>query len=67
MPEDNVIEREYYVNIDSTDRDRTLWADSGNFEVKMQPDGQFKGTTINRSFKNVKSKPIPNAITAISI
>ena len=45
--------RTYYVNIDSSDRDRKTWPNSGNFEVKFQPDSTFSGATVNRAFKNV--------------
>ena len=62
MVKDNVLYREYYVTIDSNDRDRTIWADSGNFQVKMQPENTFQGATINRAFKNVRSIEVMNVI-----
>jgi hypothetical protein len=54
--------RTYYVNIDSTDRNRALWPDSGNFEVRFQPSGDYQGATVNRAFKNVYSVELIDAI-----
>ena len=62
MTQDKVQYREYYVTIDSLNRDRTLWPDSGNFQVKMQPEHSFNGATINRAFKNVRSIEVMNVV-----
>jgi hypothetical protein len=62
MTQDKVQYREYYVTIDSTDRNRSLWPDSGNFQVKMQPEDNYTGATINRAFKNVRSIEVMNVI-----
>jgi hypothetical protein len=54
--------REYYVTVDSTDRDRTVWPSSSQFQVKMEPSPTFQGATLSRAFKNVKSVEIINVI-----
>ncbi len=50
----NECTREYIVNIDSRDRNRTRWTATNNFEVKMNADPSFDGANIQRSFKNVE-------------
>ena len=50
--------REYYVTVDSTDRDRTVWNSSSRFQIKMEPSPTFQGATLSRAFKNVKSVDI---------
>lgn len=47
--------KEYFVTIDSRDRDRTLWPNANQFQVKMEPDASYKGATLNRAFKNIRS------------
>jgi hypothetical protein len=46
---------EYYVSIDSRDRNRTQWPASSRFEVRFEPDKSFSGATIHRAFRNVES------------
>lgn len=62
MTQDRIQYREYYITIDSTDRNRSLWPDSGSFQVKMQPEDNYSGATINRAFKNVRSIEVMNVI-----
>ena len=54
--------REYYVTVDSTDRDRTVWNSSSRFQIKMEPSPTFQGATLSRAFKNVKSVDIINVV-----
>jgi hypothetical protein len=54
--------RTYYINIDSNDRDRTIWSDSGNFEVRFDPGPGYKGASIPRSLKNVYSVELVDAV-----
>lgn len=54
--------REYFVTVDSANRDRNIWRNTNQYEVKMQPDGSFQGATIDRAFKNVRSIEVINAI-----
>jgi hypothetical protein len=54
--------REYYVTVDSANRDRTIWTSTSQYEVKMQPSSGFQGATIDRAFKNVYSVEVINAI-----
>ena len=55
-PTDKQLElKEYFVTLDSRDRDRTLWSNANQFQVKMQPDASYKGAMINRAFRNVRS------------
>jgi hypothetical protein len=59
--EENISFREYYITIDSRDRDRSTWASSSYFQVKMEPENTYKGATVGRSFKNVKSIEVVSA------
>jgi hypothetical protein len=54
--------RTYYINIDSNDRDRDIWPDSGNFEVKFDPGNGFTGASVARGFKNVYSIEVVDAV-----
>lgn len=54
--------RTYYVNIDSNDRNRTMWPDSGNFEVKFDAGNGFVGANVPRAFKNVYSVEVVDAV-----
>lgn len=54
--------REYFVTIDSADRDRNVWRNTNQYEVKMQPSNTFQGATIDRAFKNVVSIEVINVI-----
>jgi len=47
-----IIEREYYVTIDSRDRDRTVWSNPNNYAINFQGSSN---SSIGRVFKNVKS------------
>jgi hypothetical protein len=47
--------KEYYVSIDSIDRDRSVWPLSSHFEVKFGALSEFAGASVTRSFKNVSS------------
>jgi hypothetical protein len=52
----------YYINIDSRDRDRSIWPHSSQFEVKLAPPDPYTGAQIQRSFKNVISIELMNAV-----
>ena len=57
---------EHYITIDSRDRDRQMWASSSQFQVKIQPEDTFKGATLWKAYRNVKSLEVvsvsfPNA------
>lgn len=54
--------KEYYVTIDSRDRDRTKWPLSSCFEVKFEPASDFTGATIGRKFLNVVCIELVSAI-----
>jgi len=54
--------REYYVIVDSANRDRNVWSATNQYEVKMQPSSSFQGATIDRAFKNVRSIEVVNAV-----
>lgn len=54
--------KEYYVTIDSIDRDRTLWPLSSRFEVKFAGLPDFAGATLNRGFKNVSSVELVSVV-----
>ena len=58
--------RTYYISVDSSDRDRTIWAKSSKFEVKMDPLPGFVGASIQRSFKNVVSIELIDAVYPFS-
>lgn len=47
--------KEYFITLDSRDRDRTAWPSSSQFQVKMQPENTFNGAMLGRAFKNVRS------------
>jgi hypothetical protein len=58
--------REYFITIDSRDRNRTIWPSANNFQVKLDASSTFNGATIGRNFRNVKSLEVisvqfPNA------
>lgn len=50
----NTNTKDYYVVIDSTDRDRTVESSSSSFTVKMDPENTYNGATLPRKYKNVK-------------
>ena len=50
------------VNIDSRDRNRSLYPNSNKFQVQVNPDGSFKGAGLFTNFRNVKSIRIVEAI-----
>lgn len=52
----------YYINIDSRDRDRNIWPLSSQFEVKLDPPTPYGGAHIQRSFRNVISIELMNAV-----
>lgn len=55
--------RTYYVNIDSNDRNRVIWPDSGNFEVRFDGGGGgYVGANVSRAFKNVYSVELVDAV-----
>lgn len=59
-------EREYFITIDSRDRNRTIWPSANNFQVKLDASSTFNGALISRVFRNVKSLEVvsvqfPNA------
>lgn len=54
-PNENYVLKEYFITIDSRDRDRMLWPMANRFQVKMDPENTFAGATVGRSFKNVRS------------
>lgn len=54
--------RTYYITVDSRHRDRSLWTKTSKFEVKMDPLSGFAGAAIQRSFKNVVSIELVDAI-----
>jgi len=54
--------KEYYVTIDSIDRDRSVWPLSSRFEVKFAGLPDFAGATIGRGFKNVSSVELVSAV-----
>ena len=62
IPQHSVQTREYFVTVDSSDRDRTVWPTTSQYQVKMQPAHTFQGATIDRSFRNVESIEVVNAI-----
>ncbi len=45
---------EFYITIDSRDRDRTRWPSSSQFQVRVQPEDNYTGALLSRSYKNVK-------------
>lgn len=53
---------EYYVSVDSRDRNRTQWPSSSQFEVRFEPHGSYTGATIHRAFKNVESIEVVEVI-----
>lgn len=53
---------EYYVSIDSRDRDRAQWPNASQFEVRFEPHSSFSGATIHRAFKNVESIEVVEVI-----
>lgn len=53
---------EYFVSIDSRDRDRELWPSSSAFEVRFEPHHTFQGATVHRAFKNVVSVEVMEVI-----
>lgn len=47
--------KEYFVSIDSIDRDRNVWPSPSQFEVKFGAASGFRGATLPAAFKNVLS------------
>ena len=54
--------KEYFVTIDSRDRDRRSWPLSSHFEVKCEPPDNFTGASLNRKFLNVRCIELVSAI-----
>lgn len=54
--------KEYYVSVDSADRDRTTWPLSSRFEVKFGALPEFQGANVGRAFKNVRSVELVNCV-----
>jgi hypothetical protein len=54
--------KEYYVTIDSIDRDRAVWPLSSRFEVKFAGLPDFAGATVGRGFKNVSSVELVSVV-----
>lgn len=52
----------YYISIDSRDRDRSIWPYTSQYEVKLDPPAPYSGAQIQRSFKNVISVELMNAV-----
>lgn len=52
----------YYINVDSRDRDRAIWPFSSQFEVKLDPPHPYRGAQIQRSFRNIISIELMNAV-----
>ena len=52
----------HYINIDSRDRDRTVWSSSSKFEVYFSPNSYYTGAQISRNFHNVVSIELVNVI-----
>lgn len=46
---------DYYLSIDSRDRNRDIYPSSSRFEVQLNPSSTFTGATIQRALKNVSS------------
>ena len=61
-PENKYQYRTYYVNIDSNDRNRTIWPDSANFEVRFDSGSEYVGANVPRAFKNVYSVELVDAV-----
>lgn len=57
-----VVKQEYFVTIDSRDRDRDRWPLSSCFEVKFQGPDAFRGANVHRKFMNVRSIELISAI-----
>ena len=54
--------REFYVVLDSRNRDRSIYPSTSQFQVKTTPNQYFQGAFIGRSFKNVESIELIDAI-----
>lgn len=61
-PSTKVKKREYYITIDSRDRDRSTWPSASHFEVKCEGPSGFKGANLPRKFLNVYSIELISAI-----
>jgi len=62
--------KEYFITLDSRDRDRTVWPSASQYQVKMQPEDTFQGATLGRAFKNVRSIEVmtvqyPNTLSVL--
>ena len=55
IPSKEIELKEYFITIDSRDRDRTQWPSANNFQVKLNAESTYNGATIGRSFKNVRA------------
>ena len=47
--------KEHYIVIDSTDRDRSVWPTTTNFQVQLEPSDTYTGATLSHHYRNVKS------------
>lgn len=54
--------KDYYVSIDSRDRNRVVWPSASQYEVKLDAPPNYTGAQVPRSFKNVVSVELMNAI-----
>lgn len=61
-PSKDLKKREFYVTIDSRDRDRSSWPLSSNFEVKCEGPVGFRGANLPRKFLNVRCVELISAI-----
>lgn len=61
-PSKKVEKREYFVTIDSRDRDRNMWPSSSYFEVKCQGPNGFRGANLPTKFLNVRCIELISAI-----
>lgn len=52
----------YFVTIDSSDRDRSVWPSSAQFQVQFDPDPTYIGAGVQQSFRNVVSIELVDAV-----
>jgi len=51
---DDMVEEIYYIDIDSRERDRTIWPDPQNYQIKFQGTSDHENV-IGQVYKNIKS------------
>lgn len=54
--------KEYYINVDSRDRNRSIWTSSNRFEVHFNPNSSYTGAQIFCNYKNIISIELVNVI-----